>query len=105
MHRAPGVVDTDAAHPREIDHEAVVDHCRASDVVPATADRERQPVLGCKAHGGRDVVRVGTARDQGRTAVDHFVPDAAPGVVLVVAGGYDLAGQALGEDGGGIDGG
>ena len=85
---------------RQVDHEAVVDHGGARDVVPAAADGERQLVLGGEADSGRDVVGVGAARDRGRALVDHAVPDAARGVVLGVIGCDDVAGQALGERGG-----
>ena len=102
VHGAAGGVDADAAHRRQVDHQAVVDDGGAGDVVPAAADGERQGVLGGEADGGRDVVGVGAARDRGRALVDHAVPHAARGLVLGVIGRDDLAGQALGERGGEI---
>ena len=90
VHGARGGVEAHAAHLREIDDQAVVAHGSAGHVVPTAANGERQLVLVGEAHGGRDVVGVGAARDDGRIPVDHPVPDAAGVVVVRVARGDDV---------------
>jgi hypothetical protein len=103
-------VHVDAAHRRQVDHQAVVDHGGAGDVVAAAADGERQPLLPGEADGGRDVAGVDAAGDQRGALVDHAVPHLAGGVVAGMVRGDDLAGQVLGERGvdvggrGGMDG-
>jgi hypothetical protein len=102
VHGAAGGVETDAAHRRQVDHQAAVDHGCARDVVPAAADRERQRVLRGEADGCGHVVLAGAARDRRRTLVDHAIPHAARSLVLGVVGGDHVADQALGERGGDV---
>ena len=88
---APLRVDLHAAHLREIDHHAVVADGVPSDVVAATADRNRQVVLACE-HDGRDhIVCAAAADDHGGAPVDHAVPDGASVVVGLVAGDEDVS--------------
>ena len=83
---APLRIDPDAAHEREVDHDAVVADCRPGDVVPAAAHRQGQVVLPGEVHGGDDIGRAGTHDDDERSLVDHSVPDAPRLVVVRVAG-------------------
>ena len=70
---APLRIDADAAHPREVDHHAVVADCRAGDVVPAAAHRQGQVVLPREVHGGDDVGHAGTHDDE-RAAGLSIIP-------------------------------
>jgi hypothetical protein len=54
--------------------------------VAASAHRDDQLVLARESDGGPDIGGAGTARDEGRTAVDRTIPDAPFGVVGSVAG-------------------
>ena len=97
-------VDVDRAHPGQIDHQAALGHRPAGDVVPAAAHRDLQPGVACMAHRRRDVVGVRTAGDQRGPAVDQPVVHPASGVIPLVAGCQERAGERRGERGSGCHG-
>ena len=74
-------IDLDGLHAGEIDHETVVAHSVAGDVVPATADSEGKSALAREAHRLNHIALMRAASDQRGPAVDHPVPD-LPGVVV-----------------------
>ena len=86
-------VDLDAAHAREVDHEAAVARALAGDVVSAAADRGQQPLAAGEAHGLDHIGGARAAGDQRGPAVDRPVPDAARAVVVRVAGCDHVARQ------------
>ena len=90
-------VDVDPAHPGQVDHQAALGHRPAGDVVPAAAHRDLQPGLTGVAHRGRDVLGVRAAGDQRGPAVDQPVVHPAGGVVPLVAGCQERAGERRGE--------
>ena len=80
---ARGGIHDDALHRRQVDHEAVVAHGIAGDVVARAFDRDQQVVRGREANRLLHLRRRGAARDQARPAIDHRIPD---GPRLVIAG-------------------
>ena len=87
----PRRVDADVVHPPEVDDEAAVGRRVADRAVTAAADGDLEVALATEADGGDDVVDVQGSDDQGRSTIEHRVPD-PPGIV--VAGGIgrdDLA--------------
>jgi len=90
-------VDEHAVHRREVDHESAVADGAARDVVAAAPNRERQSGLPREVHGGDDVGRTGTARDDRRISVDHSVPELSRLVVPCVARQHELAAHVGGE--------
>ena len=97
-------VDVDRAHPGQIDHQAALGHRPAGDVVPPAAHRDLQPGVARVAHRRRDVVGVRTAGDQRGPAVDQPVVHPASGVIALVAGCQQRAGERGGERGSGCHG-
>src|SRR5690606_31479804 len=67
-------IDLDLTHEREVEQKART-NCEAGNVVAPTLDREWNVVVAGKVDGGDDVAHVEAANDEGRTAVDHGVPD------------------------------
>ena len=61
-------IDADAAHPREVDDEAVVDGAEARRAVAAAADRDVEALVAAEADGRDDVGDVGGTDDQRRDA-------------------------------------
>ena len=94
-------VDLDAVQGGEVDHDAVVDDAQARAVVPSAADGDRQVMRPGEADDGGDRGRVGGARDQCGTAVDHRVEDRPLRVVRAVAGIGQLADEPGSERGSG----
>src|SRR5262249_26693455 len=70
-------------HQREIDHDAVVADSQTTPVVSAAAHGQQHVSLSGEADDRGNVLRGGTARDQGRAPVDHRVVDLPR---LVIAG-------------------
>ena len=96
-YRARLGIDLDVLQQREVDHHAVVDSAQPGAVVAATADCQRQLPVAREGNHLRDVVRVGDARDQGGTPVDHRVVDLARLLVGGVVGADHLAGELAPE--------
>ena len=78
---APLGIDHQAAHRREIDDDPALAQRRSRHVVPAAADRHRQPASRRGIEGDGGIVGVDAAGDQGRAAVDGAVPQPARVVV------------------------
>ena len=72
---APGRVDADALHRREIEQQPALAHGLSGDPVPAAADRDRQLAATSEADGGDDVRDPGAADHRDRAAIDPAVPD------------------------------
>jgi hypothetical protein len=72
--------------------------------VPATAYGDGQLLLYGEADPGRDVIGIDTAGNGGRALVDHAVPDPALVVVVRMRRPEHVAGQAVGQAGGGVAG-
>src|SRR5262249_10805314 len=79
-------IDPHARHGRKIDDDPAVADGRARDVVAASSDRDDELVLARESDCSPDIGDAGTARDEGRPAVDRAIPDAPVGVVGGVAG-------------------
>ena len=75
------LVDPDALHPREVDHEAPVADAEARAVVAAAAHRQEQLLLAGEVHAGDHVRHVDAPGDQRGLLVDHAVVDLAGRVV------------------------
>ena len=88
---APLGIDVGAAHPREVDHDAVVAGREAGDAVAAAPDGDDELLLAGEAERRDDILVPRRPHDQRRPAIDHAVPDRARGVVARVAGADDLA--------------
>ncbi len=92
---APGGVHSRGLHLRQVDHEPVVAHGIAGDVVPAAADGEHAARCPARKFTARDDVRrAGAARDDRGTLVDHRVPDLPRAVVGAVAREQNLSREA-----------
>ena len=75
-------IDADRVHPRQVDHEGVVDHAEVGEAVAAAAHREGQVVVAGEGDGRRDIVGVRRAHDRQRAAVDDDRDHPAGGVVV-----------------------
>jgi hypothetical protein len=93
-------VDPHPAQHGEVDHQPVVRHGVAGDVVTAAPDADLEVVIAGVAHRGGDVPDAGAPHDQTRVPVDHRVPDAADPVVAGAAGPQHRAVQAGVQRGG-----
>src|SRR5262249_38782281 len=76
----------DVLHQRQVDHQTVIAHGIARDVVSASPDRDEQFVLARELDGLHDIVGRLAAGDQRRRAIDHGVPDLSYLVVARVSG-------------------
>jgi hypothetical protein len=76
----------DAAHLREVDHQAAVVDCVAGNVVAAALDRDEQVLLAREVDGVDDIGCAAALHDQRRSTVDQTVPDRARLVVARIAG-------------------
>ena len=94
---APLGIDLGAAHPREVDHDAVVAGREAGDAVAAAPHGDDELLLTGEAEGRDDVVGARRPHDQRRPTVDHAVPDRARRVVAGVVGAHDLARESVGQ--------
>jgi len=79
--RAPEGINTDALHPRQVNHEAALTHRVASDVVAPATHGHQQVVSTGEVHRVDDVRHARTPRKQRRFPVDHAIPDLA-GVLI-----------------------
>src|SRR5207248_1189235 len=68
-------------------------------VVAAATHRDLEALASSERDRARDVVRIRTLRDDGGAAIDLAVPDAAGGVVAVVARRENDAGDTVPEGG------
>ena len=92
---APLGIDVGAAHPREVDHDAVVAGREAGDAVAAAPNGDDEVLLTGEAESRDDVVGARRPHDQRRPTVDHAVPDRARRVVALVVGAHDLARETV----------
>ncbi len=67
---------------RKVNDKAIVTDPQTSGIVPAPPHRHEQTAFAPEIHGGNHVRRIGAARDQPWTPVDHPVVDLA-GVIVV----------------------
>src|SRR6476619_8314280 len=79
-------VDLDVLHQREVDHQTVIAHGIACDVVSASPDRDEQFVLARELDGLHDIFGRRAAGDQRRPAIDHGVPDLSYLIVARISG-------------------
>ena len=77
-------IDADAAHRRQVDHQAAVRDAQPEHAVPSGAHADLEVPLAAVADRLGDVVRARAAHDRPRPAVDHRVPHRP---CLVVSGG------------------
>jgi hypothetical protein len=90
----PGVaVDVDAAHQREIDHQAAVADAVSGGVVPTSAYGDLQRVRAGEVKGPRHIAGIQTAHDHGRPAVHQGVEAAARRIEPLIGGGEHGATQ------------
>jgi hypothetical protein len=86
-------VHQDPAHPREVDHQCAVGDAVSRGVVPASAHGYPQLVSTREIEGGADVAGIEAASDDCRPSVDERVEASAGGLILLVSGAEDVAGQ------------
>src|SRR5579883_1993371 len=90
-------INPDALHGRQVDHQAAVAHGAAGDVVAAATDGDRQ-LQGPREGNGLDHVSdPGAAGDEGRSLVDHAVPDLSRCIVALVSRAEECAAQGRSE--------
>ena len=77
----PRRVDADVVHPTEVDDEAAVGRRVPDRAVTAAADGDLEVALAAEPDGSDDVVDVRGSDDDGRSSIEHRVPD-APGIVV-----------------------
>ena len=74
----------DAPHRREVDHESLLAHRLARNVVATASHRHEQIRLPGKLHGVDYIRDTGAANYQGGVFVDRGVPDRASSVIRTV---------------------
>ena len=80
--RTPALgIDADAAHRREVDHQAALRNAQPEHAVPSAAHADLEIALAAEMDRLGDLVRVRAAHDRPRPAVDHRVPH-RPGLVV-----------------------
>jgi hypothetical protein len=84
-------IDGDGAHQREVDHDPVVAHRGAADVVASPADGDLEVVAAGEADRGGHVGGAAAPGDQSRAPIDGAVPHGAGVVVLAAAGNDHVA--------------
>jgi hypothetical protein len=84
-HHARVRIDPHRAHAGQIDHQAIVAQGIAGDVVAAAAHRQRQAVVAREGDRGQHVGGAAAAGDEGRTPLDHRVPEGARALVVGIA--------------------
>ena len=90
-------IDLDVPHPREVDHQPVVDRAVPGGVVAAAADRDLEIVGLGEGECRRHILRVDAARDRSRPAVDQQVEAESRPLVLAVGRRQHVAGQRVAE--------
>jgi hypothetical protein len=98
-HGAPGGVDLDPLHRRDVDHDAAVADREPDHAVTAAAHRQRQLALARVPDRRRDVGRRSAAGDDLGAAIDHRVEHSAGVLVARVAGHDRVAGESPAEAG------
>jgi hypothetical protein len=86
-------IDHDGAHPRQVDHEPVLDRAMPGGVVSATSHRHLELVRAGEMDGRRDVSGIDASRDRGRTPIDHQVEAEPSPLVFAITWREDIAGQ------------
>ena len=86
-------IDLDVPHPRQVDHQTVVDGAVPGGVVAAAADGDLQVVLLSEDQRRRHVGGVDAAGDRRRPPVDQQVEAPAPPLVLAVRRREHVAAQ------------
>ena len=89
--RALDGIDRDGAHRREVDHDSVVAHRGAGDVVAAASHGDLEVAVAGEAHRCDHVGGATAAGDQPGSPVDGAVPHGAGVVVVVVVRGDHVA--------------
>ena len=84
----------DGPQPRQADKQAVLAAAIAGDVVPASANRRREPLLAAEVDRPAHILHRLGKGDRRRAAVDHTAEDGPRLVVPLIAGGQDPAGQS-----------
>ena len=95
MARPASVSTSTLPHPRQVDHQAVVDRAVPGGVVAAAADGDLEVVLLAEGQGGRHVVGIQAACDRGRVPVDQQVEAGARALVLAIALHEDVARERI----------
>src|SRR6516225_7144919 len=88
---ARGRIDMDRLHQREVDQEPALADSVSGDVMAAAPHREQKLSVPSKLDRFDDVGSTHAARHDGRTAVDHRVPDGASGLVSVLTWQGEIA--------------
>ena len=88
-HASLGVDDHSAAR-RHVDHQRAFADGVPGHVVPAAADRDRQPVGSGDFDTDLHVVRVAAAEDDGRPVVDHPIEDCSRLIIRGILRADDL---------------
>jgi hypothetical protein len=90
-------IDLDLPHPREVDHEAVVDGTMSGRVVAAAADGDLQTVMLGEVQGRRHVAGIRAPRDRRRPAVHQQVEAETRPRILGVGWLQHVAGERIAE--------
>ena len=91
--RARDRVNRDGAHRREVDHDPVVAHCGAGDVVAASSYGDLEVTVAGEARRCGDVGGAAASGDQSRSAVNGAVPYGSGVVVVMVIGRDQVASE------------
>jgi hypothetical protein len=86
-------VDRDGAHRREVDHDPVVAHCGAGDIVASASYGDLEVAVAGEAHRCGHVGGAAAAADQSGSSVDRAVPYGSGVVVVMVVGGDEVASE------------
>ena len=89
--RAPDRIDRNGAHRRQVDHDPVVAHRGAGDVVTAASYGDLEIAVAGEAHRCGHVGGAAAAGNQPRSSVDGAVPNGSGVVVVVVVGDDHIA--------------
>jgi hypothetical protein len=86
-------IDLDVPHPRQVDHQALVNGAVPGRVVAAAPDGDLQAVGLREGQRSRHVVRIHAARDCRRPPVDQQVEAEARPLILAVGRPQHIAGK------------
>ena len=90
-------IDSDSAHARQVDDEAVVDAAQAAAIVAAAADGDVEALLASEPHRGDHVRDITTLDDHRWAFVDHRVVQRTSVVVAAVASHENVAPNVAAE--------
>jgi len=90
-------VDGDGAHPRAIDHDAILAQRPSREIMSPAANGERTPMRARPTNGVSHVLGMRTANDRRRTGVDPPIPELARRLIGRVLGEDERAGEELCE--------